>query len=108
MFNDGYANTRITASTGVELAVLYRPDLFYLEHADRAGDVEVCLGVDLFEVIAELAGLELELEAQIAEALGLAAIVHRRFGLRAPAEGGECGQDDGDDQCRADTPGVPA
>ena len=43
-------------------------ELFYLARAGQApADVEVCLAVDLFEVIAELGGLDLERAGSLAD-----------------------------------------
>jgi len=41
----------------------------------------VCLAVDLFEVIAELSGLDLEDRAEAAEAVALAEEARRRLGF---------------------------
>jgi hypothetical protein len=64
--------------------VVWRVDLMF--HARRAGEAvepQVCLAVDLFEVIAELAGLDLELGGQAAEAISLADEAQRR--LQSPS-----------------------
>jgi hypothetical protein len=69
----------LTPSTG-EMIVVWRDHETYC--ARRAGDAtepEVCLVVDLFEVIAELAGLDLDREDQAAEAVRLAEEAHRRL-----------------------------
>ena len=47
-------------------------DVFCARRADDATEPEVCLPVDLFEVIAELGGLDLESELEAAEAVRLA------------------------------------
>ena len=59
-------------STGARIEVWQEKDLFHVRRADRLGEPQSCLGVDLFEVIAELAQLDLEDAAQAAEAIRLA------------------------------------
>jgi hypothetical protein len=50
---------------------------------------QICLAVDLFEVIAELAGLDLERHEQAAEAIGLAEEAQRRLGIsHGPSDDG--------------------
>ncbi|MBV9353909.1 MAG: hypothetical protein JO023_00135, partial [Chloroflexi bacterium] len=66
-------------STGVSVQVWREQQLF---HATRKGAVEtpqICLGVDLFEVIAELAGLDLEQPRESEEANRLAQDVQQRL-----------------------------
>ncbi len=62
----------VRASNGAAVLVWQRFDSYYARRADTTDDPEVCLGVDLFEVIAELAGLDLEDRGQAAEAVRLA------------------------------------
>lgn len=62
----------VTASTGVTVVVWSENELFHARPSDTMLDPQVCLGVDLFEVIAELAGLDLEVKEQAVEALELA------------------------------------
>jgi hypothetical protein len=62
----------LTASTGAKLQVWREEDLFHATRPDTRSPPEVCLAVDLFEVIAELAGLDLEHERQSREAMALA------------------------------------
>ena len=57
-------------------------DSFYARRADTSDDPEICLGVDLFEVIAELAGLDLDHRGQAAEAVRLADEARRSPHLR--------------------------
>jgi hypothetical protein len=64
------------ASTGAAISIWRDPDereVFHAHRLDDRSDVQTCLAVDLFEVIAELAGLDLEDEIQAAEAMGMAA-----------------------------------
>jgi hypothetical protein len=76
------------ASTGAKIAVWRRvdpdgsrseKDLFHARRVDRKGEPQTCWGVDLFEVIAELAQLDLGDPPQAAEALRLAANAQRRL-----------------------------
>ena len=67
-------------STGARIEVWQEKDLFHVRRADRLGEPQSCLGVDLFEVIAELAQLDLEDEAQAAEAIRLAERAKHRPG----------------------------
>jgi hypothetical protein len=57
-------------------------------HARRLNNlrlgVQTCLAVDLFEIVANLAELDLEDPDQAAEAMAIAAWAERRRGLRAP------------------------
>jgi hypothetical protein len=68
----GQLNVTIRASTGARIRVWREADLFHARPADSAADAEICVAVDLFEVIAELAGLNLEDGRQSAEATRLA------------------------------------
>jgi hypothetical protein len=65
-------NVHVTASTAKTVVIWREGELFHARAMDAAGDEQVCLGVDLFEVIAELAALKLEDDDQAAEALELA------------------------------------
>lgn len=47
--------------------------------ADAVSEPQVCLPVDLFEVIAELAGLDLDHNHDAAEAITLAEHAHQRL-----------------------------
>jgi hypothetical protein len=60
-----------TASTGVNVIVWREKDMFAASRADEAEEAQICLGVDLFEVIAELAGLDLDDEQDTEEATQL-------------------------------------
>jgi hypothetical protein len=75
----------ITASTGAEIVIWREKDTFYARRADTADAPEICLAVDLFEVIAELTGLDLEQRVQASEALYLS----ERAQLRVASEAGE-------------------
>jgi hypothetical protein len=69
----------LAASTGARIDVWREADLFHARRADHVTKPQTCLSVDLFEVIAELAGLDLDDPTQAAEAMGLAAQAHRRL-----------------------------
>jgi hypothetical protein len=73
----------LKASTGVEILVWHEGSIFHARLTEAA-DAQVCLAVDLFEVIAELAALDLEQSDQAAEAIGLADDAQSR--LRAAAD----------------------
>ena len=62
----------LTASTGAKILVWREKDMFAALRRGAGGEAQVCLGVDLFEVIAELAGLDLDDEEQSSEATRLA------------------------------------
>ena len=62
----------VRASTGAAVLVWRQLDSYYARRADTNDDPEICLGVDLFEVIAELAGLDLDEPGDAAEAVTLA------------------------------------
>jgi hypothetical protein len=62
----------LTPSTGETIVVWRDRDTYCARRAGAASEPEVCLAVDLFEVIAELAGLDLDRDDQAAEAVQLA------------------------------------
>ncbi len=76
----------LTASTGAKIFVWRDDDMFHARLARESDDVQICLGIDLFEVIAELAGLDLEQERQAQEAMTLAERAQRQL-LRDIVEG---------------------
>ena len=61
-----------TASTGADVVVWRENEMFHARLAGSASEPQICLAVDLFEVIAELAGLDLDDSRQAAEAVALA------------------------------------
>jgi hypothetical protein len=69
----------LAVSTGARINVRRERDLFYAERTDRPGEPQTCWGVDLFEVIAQLAELDLDDHPQAAEAIKLAAGAQRRL-----------------------------
>jgi hypothetical protein len=62
----------LSASTSAKILVWREDELFHARSQEATGPIQVCLGVDLFEVVAELAGLDLEHGEQAAEAMRLA------------------------------------
>ena len=72
----------LRASTDVQLEVWRHEELFFVRRTGRAGEPQTCLRVDLFEVIAELAQLDLDDEGQAAEAIRLAEQAERGLGGR--------------------------
>ena len=66
-------------STGAEIEVWREMELFHVRRVDRDWEAEICWGIDLFEVIAELAQLDLHDRAQAVEALRLAAEAEHRL-----------------------------
>ncbi|MBV9607156.1 MAG: hypothetical protein JO027_18725 [Solirubrobacterales bacterium] len=62
----------LTASTGAKILVWREKDMFAALRAGGSEEAQICLGVDLFEVIAELAELDLDDEEQSEEAIELA------------------------------------
>lgn len=68
-----------TASTGAKILVWREKDMFAAMRAGGSEEAQICLGIDLFEVIAELAGLDLEDEEQAEEATRLATDARQRL-----------------------------
>ena len=87
----------LTASTAAKIVVWREDGLFYARLSDSTVRPQVCMAVDLFEVIAEIGGLDLEVGEQAAEAMSLAEAARRRLKL-SPAP-----RPDADDaRCRSD------
>ena len=78
---ESYGNVKVTltASTAAKIVVWREDDLFHAQRSDTLERSHVCLEVDLFEVIAELAGLDLEQGEQAAEAMRLAERAQERL-----------------------------
>ncbi len=80
----------IVVSNGAEIVVWREDDTYSARRADAVSEPQICLAVDLFEVIAELAELDLERADQAAEALALSQDVLRRThpgeAVEAPCE----------------------
>ena len=69
----------LTTSTGAKILVWREKDMFAALRAGDAEEAQICLGIDLFEVIAELAGLDLEDADQAEEATGMATEARQRL-----------------------------
>ena len=69
----------LTTSTGAKILVWREQDMFAASRAGTAEEAQICLGIDLFEVIAELAGLDLDDERDADEATGLADDARQRL-----------------------------
>jgi hypothetical protein len=74
-----------TASTGAKILVWREKDMFAASRAGAAEEPQICLGIDLFEVVAELAGLDLDDEGDAEEATRLADEARQRLSS-LPAE----------------------
>ena len=75
----------LRASTGARVAVWRERDSFCARRTDQASEPEICLAVDLFEVLADLAGLDLGRQDHAAEAVALSEEAQRRLGPQARA-----------------------
>jgi hypothetical protein len=71
----------LTASTGAKIHVWREDNTFCSRLADSVTEPEICLPIDLFEVIAELAGLELDDGPRAAESVELAEYAMRVLGV---------------------------
>jgi hypothetical protein len=69
----------LTASTGAKILVWREKDMFAALRAGGSEEAQICLGIDLFEVIAELAGLDLDNEEESEEATQLATEARQRL-----------------------------
>jgi hypothetical protein len=79
----GRLKVTLTASTAAKIVVWREAGLFYVRLSDSTVRPQVCMAVDLFEVIAEVAGLDLEVGEQAAEAMSLAEAARPRLKLSA-------------------------
>jgi hypothetical protein len=66
-------------STEVPVVVWRNDGMFYARQTDAVNEPQICLAIDLFEVIAELTGLDLEKSSQSAEAVALAERAQREL-----------------------------
>jgi hypothetical protein len=78
---DGPGKITLSASTGAKIAVWRKGDLLCVQPVGALRAAEECLAVDLFEVIADLTGLDLEVGSQAAEAIELAEAAQRRLAM---------------------------
>ncbi|MDQ6777266.1 MAG: hypothetical protein M3071_13850 [Actinomycetota bacterium] len=70
----------LRASSGAKILVWREDELFSARRAEAPMEqTQTCLGLDLFEIVAELADLDLEDGAQAAEAIELAGSAERRL-----------------------------
>ena len=69
----------LTASTGAKILVWREKDMFAALRAGGSEEAQICLGIDLFEVIAELAGLDLDNGQESGEATQLATDARQRL-----------------------------
>ena len=69
----------LTASTGAKILVWREKDMFAALRAGASEETQVCLGIDLFEVVAELAGLDLDDSEESDEATRLAEDARQRL-----------------------------
>jgi hypothetical protein len=69
----------LRASTGVKIVVWLEGEMYNARVADSVDQPQTCMDVDLFEVLAELAGLDLDRGAHAAEAMRLAETARRRL-----------------------------
>jgi hypothetical protein len=80
----------LRASNGAKILVWREADLFCARRLEAPDDeTQTCLGLDLFEIVAEIADLDLEDGAQAAEAIELSGTAQRRLARtpEAPEEG---------------------
>jgi hypothetical protein len=68
-----------TASTGATILVWREKDMFVASLAGAGEEAQICLGIDLFEVVAELAGLDLDDEDEAEEATRVADEARQRL-----------------------------
>jgi hypothetical protein len=87
---EGEIKLTLTTSTGTTIVVWRDRDVFCARRGGVAAEPEMCLPVDLFEVIAELGGLDLESESGAAEAVRLADYALEQ--LRGEGSGDPSGQ----------------
>ena len=69
----------VRASNGAQIRVWREDDLYYARPAGSAVEPQICVAVDLFEVIAELAGFNLEVRAESTEAVALSLEAQRQL-----------------------------
>jgi hypothetical protein len=80
----------LTATTGAKILVWREDEVLHSRRVEAADRAQICLAVDLFEVIAELAGLDLEQPEQAEEAVSLAEQALTTLGIaRGPDPGPE-------------------
>jgi hypothetical protein len=78
----------LRATTGAKILVWREDDVLHSRRAEAADRTQICLAVDLFEVIAELAGLDLDQPEQAAEAVELAEEALAALGFKRGGDDG--------------------
>lgn len=91
----------LTASTAAKIVVWKERELYHAQRLELPANPQVCLAVDLFEVIAELAGLDLERPDHCAEAATLSE--HAQSQLMDASVGGPPTDANGDESARSDS-----
>lgn len=76
----------VRASNGAQIRVWREGELYFARFVGSAMEPQICAAVDLFEVIAELAGLNLDDTAQSAEAVRLSIEAQRGLGDASGSE----------------------
>jgi hypothetical protein len=71
--------TKLRASTGATIVVWRDGENYHSRIADAVDQPQICLGIDLFEVIAELSGLNLDNEPDANEAVALSEWAQRQL-----------------------------
>jgi hypothetical protein len=81
----------LRVSTGAKIIVWRIHETYHARLSGSSNAPQICLAIDLFEVIADLSGLDLENGPHAAEAMALADRAQRLLGDRHPdgAGGGE-------------------
>jgi hypothetical protein len=70
----------LRASNGANILVWREDDIFCARRAEAPEEqTQTCLGLDLFEIVAELADLDLEDSVQAAESIELSRSAQRRL-----------------------------
>jgi hypothetical protein len=69
----------LETSTGIEIEVWREDELYHAHRVGRDEEPQICLGIDLFEVISELADLDLDSDSGSAEAVRLAEQAQREL-----------------------------
>jgi hypothetical protein len=62
----------LETSTGIHIEVWREDELYHAHRVGRDDEPQICLGIDLFEVISELGDLDLDSDSGSIEAVQLA------------------------------------
>jgi hypothetical protein len=77
----GMQSVTLRISNGAKILVWREDEVFHAQRSDRPVEPpQSCLGLDLFEVIADLAGLDLDRGAEAAEVVELSERAQRKLG----------------------------